>query len=330
MKKVFLKRASAFAVAVIMLLSGAAFNVFAGDDTEIYENHDIVKLDFESAEVGATEFENVNVAYKSGKNESGSITVVEYGQDKDKVLKYTKVKGGKEIPHYTDLGADTGIKAGSEFVIEMDIMFETAIPNTAIIQGRKEDKNKEPQFMDFLKTNGVGFMVPTTGEMIQKIELWQWYVISIVVNDATREMDIYIDGQLKAENVAFPVEDAKFSNVNNYTCIRALNLTGHSTPVTAYADDISLIYGNEPIYKGEPQNPDDGKTEDDKKEEEEEEEEEIEYLFPAEEIKKPATKESSMLKESDSDKIYLAVLGVLGVGAVVLCTVFKKKEEKAE
>ena len=170
--------------------------------------------------------------------------------------------------------------------------------------------------------------------MIQKIQLWQWYVVSVVVNDQLREYDIYIDGELKAENVPFSVEDAQFSNANNYSCIRALNLTGHSAPITAYVDDISLIYGNEPIYKGEPETPDDETTEEEKpgdNETTEEEEEEVEPpLFPAEEKKPSTTKESNVLTESSSDKLYLAALGVVGVGTIVFFTVIKKREEKPQ
>ena len=92
MRKVFFKRATALTVAVLMLFSGFATCVFAGEDTEIYESHDIVKEDFEDSEVGATEFDNIKVAIKTDKNESGTILATEYGQDKDKVLKYTKIK----------------------------------------------------------------------------------------------------------------------------------------------------------------------------------------------------------------------------------------------
>lgn len=334
MRKVFLKRAAALSVAVLMLFSGFATCIFAGEDTEIYESKDIVKQDFENCEVGAKEFENITVAIKTDKNESGTILSTEYGQDKDGVLKYTKVKGGTSIAHYTDLGSDDGIKAGAEFVLEMDIMFETAIPNANLIEGRKIDSQNKAQFMAFLKGNGTGFTVPGTDEMIQKIELWQWYVVCIVVNDQLREYDIYIDGKLKAENVPFSVEEAKFSSANNYSCIRALNLTGHSAPITAYADDISLVYGNEPIYKGEPEAPKDDPKDDEGTEDgenTEEEEEEVEPpLFPAEDKKPSSTKESNMLIESSSDKIYIAALGVVGVGAIVFFTVLKKKEEKVQ
>jgi hypothetical protein len=331
MKRVLFTRATALALTVFMLLSGFAVCINAGEDTEIYENHDIVKQDFENCEIGATTFDNITIAIKTDKKESGPILVTEYGQDKDRVLKFTKNTGGTGIAHYTDLGSDNGIKAGSEFVLEMELMFETGIPNANLIEGRKVDSQNKPQFMAFLCANGTGFTVPGTGEMIQKIQQWEWYVVSIVVNDQLREYDIYIDGELKAENVPFASEDAKFSSANNYSCMRALNLTGHSSPIIAYVDDISLIYGNEPIYKGEEDIPQDETKEEEPEEEEEEEEEESEPpLFPAEDKKPSTAKESSALKESDSDKIYIAVLGALGVGAVAFLTVMKKKEEKAQ
>ena len=333
MRKVLFRRAIALTLVALMLLSGFAVCVSAGEDTEIYESQDIVKQDFESSEVGANTFENITVAIKTDKKESGSIIVTEYGQDKDKVLKFAKNTGGTAIAHYTDIGSDNGIKGGAEFVLEMDIMFETGIPNTNLIEGRKVDSQNKPQFMPFLKANGTGFTVPGSEEMIKKIQQWEWYVVSIVVNDQLREYDIYIDGELEAENVPFSVEDEKFSSANKYSCIRALNLTGHSSPITAYMDDVSLIYGNEPIYKGEPEAPDEGTQEEDPKEDEKEEEEEEEKdppLFPAEEKKPSTAKESSALKESASDKVYISVLGVLGVGTIVLFTVMKKKEEKVQ
>lgn len=333
MRNIIFKKITALAVAVLMLLSNLTICIFAngGEDTEIYDNYDIVKENFEALEVGETNIDNINIAIKTDKNESGTILVTQYGQDKDKVLKYTKVKGGTSIAHYTDLGSDTGIKAGAEFVLEMDIMFESAIPSCNLIEGRKVDSKNSPQFMAFLTSNGTGFTVPGTNEMIQKIELWAWYVVSIVVNDQLREYDIYINGELKAENVAFSVEDAKFSSANKYSCIRALNLTGHSAPITAYVDDISLVYGNEPLYKGETEEPDEDNTEDEAPTDDEEVEEEQEpTLFPAVDKNTSSNKDSNSLIESSSDKIFIAVLGVIGVAAIVFLTVLKKQEEKQQ
>ena len=324
MKTTIFKSFFAITVLVCMLFSICATVIAAtngGDDTEIYEDEDIFIQDFEQYAVETKEIDGMSINIKTDKSESGSIQVVEYGKNKDKVLKYTKTTGATNIAHYTDLASKAGIKGGRQFVLQMNLMFEKPVPNTALIEGRKVDSSNNAQFMTFLAANGTGFTVPSSADVIQKIVLYQWYNIALVVDDAARTYDVYIDGELKADDVAYSKTVEEFPTINKYSCIRALNLTAHAMQITAYVDDINLFYGNtiREIPKDEEAAPE---------EPEEEEEEPEDTLFPAVDPKPSDTDTSNTFNEKATDKIYMSVIGAVAIGAVVFCTIIKHKQKK--
>jgi len=323
MKTNIFKSFFAVAVSICMLFSAGAMVVAAyeGEDTEIYEDEDIITIDFQNYSEGAKEIEGMTISTKTDKSESGSIQVVEYGKNKDKVLKYTKTTGATNIAHYTDLAPNIGIKGGREFVLQMNVMFEKPVPNTTLIEGRKVDASDKAQFMTFLSANGTGFTVPSNDKVIQKIVLYQWYNVALVIDDAARTYDVYIDGEIKADDVAYSKTEEEFPTANKYSCIRGINLTGQAMQITAYVDDIYLFYGNtlKELPKEEPAP---------EEEEEEEEEEKADTLFPAVDPKPSTSDKSETFNEKTTDRIYLAVIGAFGVGAVVFCTVIKYKQKK--
>lgn len=181
-------------------------------------------------------------AYRIGGIEGEQIGIVKDGENS--VLWST-------VGNYYLLDKTNTLKDGKDFVVSMDIRYET-FANTAIFSVLGHNRNKDFSYnagLIFADAEGrMTFVAQGDPEYQEEVYLSQdgYDTITVKGNLSTGLYDIYLNQKLVRKNVPYVKAQSSF----DYICIRFFDVrySNSNVPYVAYADNLKLYAASAPEF----------------------------------------------------------------------------------
>ena len=245
-----MKKFCAFYLTVLAVFAVFSVNIFASDTGIQY----LINENF-SSYTGGSSVPGFTFATQTSGNLSGSIGVDTY--QGDNCVKYQKSVNRTDIAHYSDVSYP--IPKNSDFVFQVTFWFTGSLADVnssfEFFSGRKMyENNTGPEFVLFLRFQNGAIVDGSENVIIPSLTENTKYTIAVSVHDEAKKFDVYLNGEKKST--------CDFNNTkgDNYTSIRAINLTGMKSNIqdpefpVFYADDFKLYYSSAPD-QATPENP---------------------------------------------------------------------------